>query len=293
MVVNKQVNFIECLSTLLIKVSNSIKDKFSKFYTKRIFDLDLAPSKTFSYPFIFGGEGDMSHRRSLSKLKSLFSKYLTKVNPALQLALNEFIPQDSSTGNVTINLFNLYYGEVMPAYDAKIYNASLGSEGERGAYIPTKSAIMESTYLEGLYLKSVNETKSLYRYARYLNYLARKNDVPIEVSIQRNLYNSGSSLDSDTRAEIYLRVSFVRWACRRTTERNRYMEIKKTGVNDDSLFSNPGLWDTHDLPNGGAVTEVYGYHPAKFFVHLDKAVKVLSTLSRKVEYEYSAFTFRT
>lgn len=295
MAINKQVNHIKCLIYMLADIKNSIADKFSKFYMKRIFDVDLAPTKTLSYNFALGSSGSSAHKRSLSKLKGLFSKYLMKVNPALHLTNAEFLPIDASQSTIILRMFDLHYRDELPEYDPKVLKKNRTRRGYAhiDTYVPTKVAMRDNPYEELEFFKSINCIRNLERYVKYMNYLARKNDVPIMLIVNKENIYEGDDMNANVKVQVNVTAHFVSWYCRRDSATNRYAQVKSTGVPDDALFADESLWDRTSLPDTLSTMDGYGFHISKFWIHLDKAIKVLTTLSRKVEYGYSAFTFRT
>ena len=146
------------------------------------------------------------------------------------------------------------------------------------------------------------------RYAKYLNYLMRKNFVPIKVtpdikldfkeistgaSIVPGDWKPGTSTYESTIAPLKDNVEY-------TTTVSFHFSLTYwyfAGVDDldtttDAVYANTAQWSTsrtqqRSQPYGSKV------HTAKIFFHLDKALKMLNTLSRKVNYGSAAFKFRT
>lgn len=295
MAVNKQVNFIMCLSVMLRNIGLSISSKFTKFYSKRIFDVDLAPSKTFAYDFTLGNNSSSIHRKSLEKLRGLFTKYLSKVNPAIQLTVQDFIQMGQNNSSFTVNLFNVYYGLTLPEFNLKKMSELMISAGHSvpADYVPSVKGLHQDPTEENCFFNSIPEILKIQRYVRYLNYLNRKYDIPLQLEIDRTFTWENDSMDSSGKCKVTVNAHFMGWFCRSNEALERYKAIKETGVEDDTLFSNFRNWTCSGLNNDGNGGADYGYHVAKIFLHLDKVLNVLGTLSRKVEYGYSAFTFRT
>ncbi len=292
MVVSKQVNIVKCLELLLGDISRNIKEKFTKFYTKRIFDTDLAPSKTFSYGFDLGTPSSSVHKRSLEKLKTLFIKYISKVNPAISMAANEYMPIDRSSGSITLNLFKLRWGETFPPHCDKTMRSLINS-GSNSNFVPDLPTLNTSSAMKDAYFRSLLEVKPLIRYVRYLNYLARKYNIPVKLSVDKVSVQESNLITSPSTHTVYLLMEFTSWYLRNTASYERYLAVQNSGNPDDDLFSRSSLWAFSNLGGNGQGGTDYKYHVANFFLHLDKVLNVLNSLSRKVEYGYSAFTFRT
>lgn len=291
----KQLNLLDSLTILMSNVRKNINEKFLKFYLKRIFDLNLAPSKTFSYEFQLGDDSRSIHRRSMAKLNSLLSKHLLKSNPALHFADVEFLPAVSSNPVVYINLSTIVYGNVLPPYDVKRVTNYLLNEGYNQGNLPSinKISLKNSGSLEDIFFKNINEVRVIDRYCQYLNYLVRKHSIPIVIELEAETTYDDFTEESNINKKLKLKIDFVSWNCRNHTSEARLDNIRRNGVDDDSLFSNADQWRTNTFLQSRNTTVTDKFHMSMFFLHLDKVLKILTTLTRKVDYGYSAFNFRT
>jgi len=88
-----------------------------------------------------------------------------------------------------------------------------------------------------------------------------------------------------------IKFELVKWLC----INNRLYEdtMEGTVLDNDQLFSSQSYWDTNRFVGSSSRdNSSYRYNREKIFLHMDKVLKVLTTLTRKTKYGSSAFSFR-
>jgi hypothetical protein len=280
---------ISGLTGMVNQIKLNILKKFRAFYLKRVHETDLAPTKTFGYDFDISSSGS-SHRRSLSKLKALIIKNIHKNNPVVALANKDFLPVEGTNNHVRINLFGIEVNSVMPPVNAKVFRARLRENGldDRNIESVTFAQFKGYSRLSHSVIKSSVKYVQLERYLKYLEYLARKNGVPVSLTPEYELIELDST-DISMTYSVFVVVKFMIWSPA-TSDVEQWVARVATGASDAGLFSNPRLWTQSDFT---FLPFEYKFQIAKFFLHLDKAVQVVNTLTRKIDYGYNAFSFRT
>lgn len=287
---NRSAGLISGLTAMVHKVKASISAKFQDFYLKRVYETDLAPTKTFKFEFMLGSNSTSTHRRSLAKLKGLLIRSLLKNNPVLALAANEYLPLENTPNEIRLNMLDLEVGTTMPEVNEKIFKKKLRENriDDRAYSSVTLHSVLNAERLARSVIQSSVQYLELDRYLKYLQYLARKYSVPVYFKLQYNLRDFSPGATS-VKYHVWASVHFVGWVPSDQRAENRHAAIQ-TGTSDDALFRETMSWTTTDI---GYLPVGSKFHIAKFFLHLDKAVKVANTLSRKIDYGYNAFSFRT
>lgn len=300
MIINRP-NLLYSLQHVLENMKTSIAEKFMNFYNAKIVESGLA-AKTFNFPFNIGSTGSSAHRRSISKLKVLLAKQLNKINPQIAFAVDEFL-NTGSADDIRISISNSGpLEDPPPVKNLNKYLAELKvkfpSISERLLKAPTFRCFQELPSGMDLYLENTPEFKFGIRYARYLNYLFRKYGVPLVVKfdVELNAVARESSNSRKYKMASFFTFSFISWYCASEEDIERFVKIQG-GSEDDALFSTPSSWITRPLDARQRHTDdsrsiFEKYHLSKVFLHIDKATKILTSLSRKIDYDYSAFDFR-
>lgn len=285
---NNASGLISGLTGMVNQVKMNILKKFRAFYLKRVHETDLAPTKTFSFDFDINS-GGTAHRRSLSKLKALIVKSLLKNNPVVALAEKEFMPLEGSHSHVHINMFNIEFGATKPTVNDKVLRKLfIESRTEyKSINSITLNHMQNYSRISDTVIRSSVKYLQIERYVRYLRYLCRKNEVPVTIGTNYEI-DMEKSNDFCNVYKVYIIVKFGLWIPTTVEFENRLANALQG--NDDALFSDPSGWTMVDFAHTSSSSK---FKVAAFFTHLDKVVKVVDTLTRKIDYGYNAFSFRT
>lgn len=286
---NNTSGLISGLTGMVNRIKMSILKKFRAFYIKRVHETDLAPTKTFSFDFDISSSG-VAHRKSVSKLKALIVKNLVKNTPAVALAENEFLPADGANSSIRINMFRLELGANKPPVNKKVLQRLLGENrlDQKSIEDITFVQIRNYSRISSSIIRSTVKYLQLERYLRYLEYQCRKHGVPVSLQIGYDL-DEGNSTDTYNVYPVFIVARFGAWIPATGDAERRFADVNNGNPND-ALFSRRDDWTLADFSHMPASAK---FKIAVFFVHLDKAVKVIDTLSRKIDYGYNAFSFRT
>lgn len=291
MVIKDRPNIIVSLNHMLNEIATGIRKKFTDFYNRKVIESGLA-IKTYNYAFDIGSEGNSTHRRSISKLKQLLVKHIQKVNPFIQFANNEFLSVTTSD-TLIFNISKTGKMPGVPAYNKTKFDKYIQSFGAGFTGTLSPEILLGSATFMLAFVAYSEEYGSVYRYTRYLNYLARKHNIPVEVTPK-------ISIDNDVPREYSYKlsvvISFRAWSTAEEQYIERYRKVQNEGIEDDDLFSNRNVWTAGVLPDSPYVIRdpiFKKYHISRFFMNLEASLKVLTTLNRKVDYGHSAFDFRT
>lgn len=240
-------------------------------------------------------------RKNLARLKTLVYKYLVKRIPYLALATNELL-QMGGRESVEICLQTSQMTSDFKYVDWEVVTGTTNmKKGHFSNYWLISSS---SSYLE-LAAKKYPTLRWVERYCRYINYLCRKYCAPFSLhpgfSIEfdnkamNDLYNKTSAQQMKALVpftiRVRIKVMFSSWA-----PENRALvdQVRSGEVDNDSVFTGNN-WHASNIigvkpRNLGAQ---YMFSAQKIYTHLDKAISVLSHLTRKVYYETSAYSFRS
>lgn len=284
------------LENMKNEILNRIKTKFQNFFNKRLVDTGLAV-RASEYPFDLGTIGHSNHRRSVTKLRSLFVKNLEKNLPYIGFAKEEFFTNGTSDF-FTFILKGTPESSDSPELDPKEYRR-LGLTDTIGAFpsngkIPMRNASGSNRIMNGI-RNTTKEFSSLRRYVRYINYLCIKNKVPLVLNLE---VNHSSNSAGTFRFVPSLKIQVLRWISKTSPILVDYLSKMEQGTLTDADFDSDrwspvdlGSLDTcEDLSINASGRE---FHLVGIFMNLDKGIQLLNTLSRKVEYGFQAFNFRT
>jgi hypothetical protein len=277
-------------------MKNAAQRKLVGYCNKRMIDLGLVP-RTLKHEFYLGMDINTS-RKTIGKLKSIFNKHLIKLIPYLSFLKVEFL-QVENRDNFKITLDSPYI-----SYDFREFDWASAGVDYRRKYTSYETA--NNSSLCNAVLATMKRLKWVLRYERYLNYICRKHYIPIRVKAERSLrFHSGDSHaayslleEAQRKAEIRhcyvisFSFFFVAW---KASDEEYHNTIRENPSPETDEFYSTGRW-THITIMGNRghnLRESYRYSPVKLFMHLDKIIKVFTTLSRKAYYESPAYEFKS
>ncbi len=273
-------------------LKTSIKSKLLSYCTNRVIELGLSP-KTFQYDFQIGYDRAAS-RKTIGRLKSLMYKYIMKLMPYVSFCESEFL-QITESEKFSVVLNSPYTSSTFDHIDWTQYGYN---------NTPSNYTIASSNGVSNHCAAMDPNTKWLPRYTRYLNYLFRKYSIPLyathELSlafdpVERSDAAALSSVARDKTLIKYMIVSRITFSVVQWSSHNEatHTDIRDGKVEEGSFYSDPEAWDAIGLIGANSSPTCYRYNPVKLFLHLDKGLKILTTLTRKAYYESSAYSFRT
>jgi hypothetical protein len=296
-------NLLSSLDKMVRNIATSIQNKFYKFYLRRIIEAGLAV-KTYNNNFEIGYEGSAPHRRSISKLKQLLLKYLHKVNPFVAFSNVNFMDTNSSDG-IKLDLIETDFLTEVPEYCPikleRIFKERNPTSTRHLDFKAMKLAqlIPSSTSVLKAFSEASTEFKSLVRYTRYLNYIFRKNNIPIVAEEILETAMAGADSTSGLKFKLSLHFYFRRWVSNNPDVINKYKEVQ-SGKTDDKLFENikdestlESRWFNVKLTDSVRDPIFKKYDISNVFLNLENGLKILTTVTRKMDYGYAAFDFRT
>lgn len=264
--------------------------KLSAFCSQQILDKKLS-TKTFKYDFDIAGRRSGGQRKSVQKLREILYKHIKKQIPYLEYVSSgdSFLTMHSSRSNQVI--FNL------ESYYTKVTLTSAGDIARELHNLPWR--------------------KSIVRYSRFLNYKALRKGIPLNTVLtsfnhhihedDQEAYNrwtegrNAESISVRIKMKVKLVVTISSYEYRRYTESrppyiNSYDDYEKTLSGRDLIdFRDSDSWVTSDLTSTTASRSnthpgYEKYHTAeKIFLVLDDLLKVITTLTRRVQYDTAAF----
>lgn len=289
-------NYMTALEHMKNEILSRIRAKFQSFFNKRLVDTGLAV-RASDYSFDLGNNGTSNHRRSVTKLRSLFLKNLEKNLPYIGFAKEEFF-NNNSTDYFTFTLKGTADSPDSPELNVKEYVA-MGYDGTIGN-LPSSGKlsvrnITGSNRAMNAVKNTAKEFRSLRRYIRYINYLCIKNKIPVLAVLEISHY-SNSSENLRFVPSVTLQVS--RWISKTSPILVEYLAKLEQGTLTDADFV-ADRWAPVELGSLDHCEDLSGnisgkdFHLIGVFMNLDKGIQLLNTLSRKVEYGFQAFNFRT
>lgn len=289
-------NYMTALENMKNEILNRIKTKFQNFFNKRLVDTGLAV-RASEYPFDMGYTGQSNHRRSITKLRSLFVKNLEKNLPYIGFAKEEFFTNGTSDF-FTFILKGTPESLDSPELDLKEYRR-LGLESTIGSFPSNGKILMRNASSSNRIMNGIRNTtkefSSLRRYVRYINYLCIKNKVPLALDLEIN-YRSNST--GTFKFVPSLKIQVLRWISKTSPILVDYLTKMEQGTLTDADFDSD-RWSPVELGSLDNCEDInvnasgQEFHLVGIFMNLDKGIQLLNTLSRKVEYGFQAFNFRT
>lgn len=286
-------NIIVALDLLRQRIRESIRGKFTSFFNKRLVDTGLAV-RTSEFNYVLGNSGSSSHRRSVSKLKSLILKALEKNSPYTAFLKSEFF-NGTETDAFTIKLGATAPSNRGPELDLKALNKIFPTVKMKS--VITARELASSGWELRMTTQFSKGEQSLRRYARYLGYLAIKNNIPIIPSFQMTPVWSedNGSKQGLVSFTLELRFQIFGW-CIRPSKRAEYEDMAQRGTFEDHIF-NSEFWEQEhlgDMFSGTGLSHSSGnnFHISNLFLHLEDVLKVFNIALRKAEYDHHAFSFR-
>ena len=284
---------------------NRLQKMLSTFQENQIIKFGLG-SKLFKFEFNLENFNQL-RERGIGKLKMCLQKYILKTIPYTHFAKEDFI--SISKNNRSIMSVNL--GETPPSNSIEITKQGISLLNQNGIDIGLHYIASCREGLEIITLYGV-KTRYINRYCRYLNYIFRKSYLPLKVEpeIQYKFYlktkDEGNVEINPSRQSCFDEVSY-RDSVETCKDRVEY--TLKTGIkfsicywmgtvvsNLDELSDSYFMENTDQQWVSMSSSQNNSYHskthPSKIFLHLDKGIRILQTLSRKAQYGSSAFKFR-
>ena len=283
------------LPTLINRIRQESDNKLSAFCSNQILEKGLS-TKTFKYDFDMGGTRSGSQRKSVQKLREILFKYVKK-----QLLYLDYVK-----------------GGDMVTLDGR-YNNRVSIRVESPYIRTTFTRSNQSVDTLG---KESKWYKSLTRYCRYLKYKAIRNGIPIvltpDVSVEahpedqekRENWTASKGpfvMRLKLTGRIAVSLSMFRYdPYARAAERKTLPEGIDTyakyevmlASNPDHAeelkrYKNPDSWTFHDIGSRYRSNNFPGAErylvAEKAFLVLDEMIQVMKTLSRRVQYDTSAF----
>lgn len=278
-------------SVSLVGVINEMRNqaatKLSAFCTKQILDKRLS-TKTFKYDFDISGRRSGGQKKSVQKLREILYKHVKKHIPYV-----EYIKSGEDFFSVQANHSN----RVMFNLESPYLRVTL-----------TNLSIVDS-------MMNHRWLRSLHRYARFLNHKSIRNGIPLSVEVlnpQREVhpddlktvealsYRTGpTTVRVKLKAKLSVNLcawehpDYLQWAQEDCTydEYEAYLETDDTLKAALKSYRDGSSWIKRDLvrrvlPYPGGEK----YQTAeKIFLVLDEMIKVITTLTRRVEYDAAAF----
>jgi hypothetical protein len=292
--VNKP-NVLSIARVMMEELYANIRRKLIGYCRDRVIELGLSP-RTSSQTYVIGSSLSES-RKTVGKIKTLLIKHLIKLIPIVEHTQLEFFTVHDRQ-ELSINLSdNEWRTEIEEATDPRIIS-----------YFATEPisvyGICGSSEIKRAYVRDLKEFKPLQRYVRYLNYMFRKYHVPLKTSVVLDMIPNESDWDTTSasisleRSKLPLRFKiisgikfkFVVWSAPGSIE--TYQEAVETPGSNDAFFANDINWNNYDMIGSldNSAGEFYRYSVEKLFLHMDKGIKILETLTRKAHYGSTAFS---
>lgn len=284
-------------STLIRNKAHEIYTAINEYCNKKLVDLGVL-SKNSNLQLEYGHYKDSNFpSRVMHKLKVAIHRYFLKSTPYLHFSNSEFLDiRDDGSNSFTFSIIS----EDEDVDTSKADWRSVTDYSNLSHY-----EVYSNQNNIRLVIDSLRTGENYVRYGRYLNYIFRKYKIPMMCKVDVNLIPEASKfkelqlvtnsrlrnaakLKASTQVKFMFQLVF--WL-KRDTLRN---------VADESLtdanYANTSCW----APNSFTATRVgtgiirpSQYSPkSNIFKHFDKALKIVQTLTRKVYYDYSAYSFR-
>lgn len=296
MAIIRAVSKITVANKILVELAEGAKEKLLKYSTARVIELGLA-TKLYKSTFPIGADYGESIR-SMGRLRTLLFKHLQKNIPYINMANREY--------------FTLY--------DRDKFSVQISSAFRKGGFekkedfpsfvvspdfkLPSNYEVYRSNSYKTDYLLNTKLGKSLNRYTRYLNYIFRKYRIPLHVQVISQLewdeaeiallaVKGSKVLDTallKNRTVHNLIYTISAW---KPNSSLAFEEAQKDAAQRDRFFALASAWQPYAIIGNDPATAhgTVDYSPAKLFLHLDKAGKLLSTLTRKTSYDSTAYSF--
>lgn len=296
MAVVSRTNIVGIVSILIRDLCDQAKVKLRAFCTAKVIESGLA-TKTFPHEFNF--DSTSVFRKSVTKLKTLFYRNILKSLPYVNFTSKEFI-YVMDKDYIGVNVYSTDSMTVLSPEMLRKYSEKFHSDG------------CIYTVVSGITYREWYETEHLpkwaIRYCRYLNYIFRKNHLPVKISPEMLLKYDESDYtiarNSPSGAvrrgapishhlELKFRIQMAYWYHDSVANRQTYASAVESGNPPDQIFTESARWVAALWPHSRKDLQYYRFSPEKIFFHLDKVMKIFGTLTRKAKYGSSAFTFRT
>ena len=298
MIVLKRANPFTFAGHMVGKLVTDIHTKLRRYCSRRVIELGLVPA-SFDHEFKFGSTYTTTdNRKSVSKMKSILLKYIIKLVPFTAFASDEFI-QIHEKDSLIVNVFT--------STPLTVLDPEALTELRQHYGVVSHYALAGNRGASEMYASFLPKNKWCYRYCKYLNYIFRKNGVPIVavpvagISFNVGEYQRVRNLNSSSREEAVIpysyftkvRFSFGWWQYQNST----YIEpTNTTDVIPDEVYADHDGWIS--IPTGGGYESLDNpmkarFNIAKLFHFLGEGLRIFTTLSRKASYGSAAFSFKS
>lgn len=283
------------LSGLIQKMRTDSAVKLSKFCTKQILDKRLS-TKTFNYEFDISGTRSGGQRKSVQKLREILWRHVKKQIPYLEYIRgsdNYVQPISHRPNAVMINLESQYFPITVSRADRDPFGTAL----------------------------DLRWTKSLQRYCRRMRYKCMRAGIPLSLSEETNCEFHPDDVapyeqwNNKRQGELLVRVkirmvviaelSIYQYSDYIRSHQNGQIPEVKSYLDYEKYLEGPAFatqrrrfhnvnnWSISALTSPSRVTPYPGYErfttAEKIFTVLDEMIKVLTTLTRRVQYDTAAF----
>lgn len=283
---------------ILEVLKQTLLSRLLSYCKKRVVEVGLTSGALAGeYPI---GTNVNESRKTVGRLKVLMYKYLVKRIPYLALAQTDFL-QIANRQSLQVIIESPQMTSDFKYVDWPIIYGRNSMSNYELAYNGSGS-------IKGLAVKSHPKNKWASRYVRYLNYLCRKYSIPVfvhqisELKFDAQVMAEVSNMNSANRAKAMIPFSMVtsiqfELAAWYSTNESLHAQIRSGEIVNDGFYSDVNNWSYRGIIGGyvnpsDASSPSLRFSVEKLFLHLDKALVTLSTLTRKTYYETSAYSFR-
>lgn len=287
------------LVELINEMRTGAAAKLSAFCSQQILDKRLS-TKTFKYDFDIAGRRSGGQRKSVQKLREILLKHVKK-----QVSYLEYV----RSGDAFMTVHSSRSNQIAFKLESPFFKVSITNED-----YDLTGKVVASKWARGIL-----------RYSRFLNYKAIQSGTPLNCSVE-NLnfeispddladYENWCAAGTRDRVGITLKLrasakftvkiaayEYPGFTQSRPPGVNTYSEFesylaKMIGPSRDialSAYRNSSNWRARDLAGISYVNGDYSgsekyYTAEKIFLALDEMIKVIVTLTRRVQYDAAAF----
>lgn len=286
----KRVSAFVVVSRMFDNIRNSAATRLRQYCVDRVIALGLATMSSKNTELYLGNAGTAS-RKTIGKLRTMLQKYLLKNMPYL----------DSIEGGF-LQLHDREYFKIMLYSIPEVRTIPLLLNRTRQT---SNYEVNSSSALRRAALDKIGDHKWSERYCRYMNYLCRKYRVPLKLSPSTTLdfeptdVGAAGMLPTEAERHSYpirsklstrILITVGAWY-----NDNLYSGFEVPPNISDADLANPRGWEFSQIIGMGEnrFSMLADFNPYQIFLHLENCIRVLQTLTRKVSYGYSAYSFRS
>lgn len=296
----RSVSSSQTANHLVSRLEKDVYKKLATFCKNQVLKSGLTTKTDSSDYDVSEKTGTVNRRRVFAKLRLLFKKFLTKSMPYLQFANSEFLEVNDQ------NSFMVKFNTPKGIRDFTGMSSDIDA---------VSSAISLGNTLK--------ETKVYARYARYLNYLFRKYEIPFHLVVEPYVIFDGTEVEEvmaitdiaeQKSKKISNHINYVFqfiptiWTVRGTNNISIYNDLVQRYKETLDLKGNPNIANFYET----ALNKFYSdptnwtrnsyftnnmrstyYRMERVFFHLEKCIRIFRTLTRKINYGYKPYIFRT